>query len=300
MHLDLGLTVSYELTVAAPTAPSWRALRDGVALDDLRVVPPEPSDDGWPDGGLHLCRVGRSTRTTTTGWEAGKLTVTVRALASPEDCELALRVAEVAARLAGAATVEADYFGAIDVGELRHLHTVDWMREQAESGTRALVHLIRQARGPIATPGPNRPTYVGVRLLAELEAAGPPEQLFERVLAKMRSVQWDLPEGYRDAGVFESRGDGGGRGRETHFAVWLPNENLVMPFVDFVVLRVVEGEVLMVPFAEVSGLAGAHGSLLDECQLLLRAMSATDWQAVVARARPLAASRAPRGGASGR
>ncbi|NUO49386.1 MAG: hypothetical protein HOV80_11075 [Polyangiaceae bacterium] len=292
--------MSYELAVAAPTAPSWRALRDAVALDDLRVVPREPSDDAWPDGGLHLCRVGRSTRTTTIAWEAGKLTVAVRALASPEDCELALRVAEVAAGLAGAATIEADYFGVIDVGELRRLHTADWMREQAESGTRALVHLIREGRGPMATPGPNRSTYVGVRLLAELETAGPPEELFERVLEKMRSVQWDVPDGYRDAAVFESRGDGEGKARETHFAVWLPNENLVMPFVDFVALRVIEGEVLMVPFAEVSGLAGAHGMLLDECQLLLRAMSATDWRAVVERARPLAASRAPRGGASGR
>src|SRR5688572_11379103 len=98
------------------------------------------------------------------------------------------------------------------------------MQEQAESGTRALVHLIREGRGPMAMSGPNRSAYVGVRLLAELEAAGPPERLFERVLGTMRRVQWDVPEGYRDAGVFESSGDGDGKGRATHFAVWLPGE----------------------------------------------------------------------------
>ena len=43
----------------------------------------------------------------------------IRALAWPDDCDLALRVAEAAARLAGAATVEADYYGAIELGELR-------------------------------------------------------------------------------------------------------------------------------------------------------------------------------------
>ncbi len=283
--------MSYELTVAATKVPSWRGLRDAILLEDVRVVPFEPKDDAWPTGGLQLCRVGRSTRTTTVTCDAGKITVAVRALASPEDCELALCVAEAAARLAGVETVETDYFEAVDLGELRRLHTADWMREQAESGTRALAHLIREGRGPMGMPGPIRSTYIGVRLLAELEAAGRPEALFERVLARMRSVQWDVPGEYRDAGVFESRGGADRKGRETHFAVWLPDENLVMPFVDFVGLRVVEGEVLMVPFAEVAGLAGANGVWLDECQLLLRTMSATDWKALVERARPLAVSR---------
>src|SRR5688572_2606470 len=115
MRLCESGPVSYELAVAATTAPSWRALRDAVALDDVRIVPREPSDDAWPQGGLQLCRVGLSTRTTTVQWEAGRISIVVRALASPEDCELALRVVEAAARLVGAATLEADYFGAIDV-----------------------------------------------------------------------------------------------------------------------------------------------------------------------------------------
>jgi hypothetical protein len=40
----------------------------------------------------------------------------------------------------------------------------------------------------------------------------------------------------------------------------------------------------------VAELAGPHGTLLDENQLLVRAISGDDWTALIARARPLAAS----------
>lgn len=285
--------MSYKLAVAAPAAPSWRALRDGIALPDLRLSPDEPVGEAWPANGLRLCRVDRSTRTTDVDWQGGKngtLEVTISALASPDDCELALRVVETAARLAGAAVVDAYYFGDVAVGELRRYHTADWMREQADSATGALAMLIREKGGPLAMPGPNRSCYIGPRLLAELEAAGPPEALSDRVLATMRRVQWGVPAGFRDAGVFVSGGADNGHKRETHFAVWLPGENLVLPLVDYVALRVTEGEVLMVPFAAVTELAGTHGALLDECQLLVRAFDGDDWKALVARARPLAAS----------
>lgn len=280
--------MSYELAVVTPAPPGPRALRDAVALPDLRVRPAARPDDAWPDGGLGLCRDARSTRLTEVDWRDGKLTIVIRALASADDCDLALRVAEAAARLAGATTVEADYFGAVDVGELRRLHNADWTREQAVSGTRALAKLIRDGRGPMSIPGPNRACYVGARLLAELEAAGPPDTLSDRVLVTIRRVQWEVAAGVRDAGVFESAGREDGAGRNTRFAIWLPDEDLVIPYVDYVALRITEGEVIIVPFAAIAGLAGSHGTLLDECQLLVRAMSDDDWKAVIARARPLA------------
>jgi hypothetical protein len=287
--------VSYDLQISAAEAPSWRALRDAVALGDLRMFSDEPAGDDWPSEGLSLCRERRSTRSTDVDWKDGKLTIVIRALASPDDCDLALRVADAAARLAGAATVHADYFGDVDLAELRRLHTADWMREQAVSGARILATLIRDGRGPMAMPGPNRSCYIGARLLAELEAAGPPDGFAERVLATMRSVQWDVPANFRNAGVFVSGGVGGvsaggdGKAREIQFAIWLPEDNLVLPRVDYVALRVTEGEIVMVPFAVVPALAGRHATLLDECQLLVPAMSSTDWSALVARARPLAA-----------
>jgi hypothetical protein len=282
--------VSYDLQVAAREPPSWRALRDAVALPDLLFVPREPADESWPQGGVGLCREGRSTRTTEVDWQAGKLTIVIRALASSDDCDLALRVAEAAARLAGAASVEADYFGAVDVADLRRLHTADWMREQADSGARALATLIRDGRGPLSMPGPKRSCFIGERLLAELEAAGPPEALSDRVLATMRRVQWNVPAGFREAGVFVSGGGTNGHARETRFAVWLPGENLLFPRVDYVALRVTEGEIVMVSFAAVTELAGPRATLLDECQRLVSAVDGDDWTGLIARARPLAAS----------
>jgi len=288
--------VSYDLSVPMAAAPGWRALCDAIGLDDLRTRPAELSGDDWPANGLGLCRAGRSVRTTELHWKDGKLTVVVRALPSADDCDLALRAVEAAARLAGATTIAADYFGDIEIGELRRLHTADWMHEQAVSGTRILAELIRDGRGPMAMPGPNRSCYVGTRLLAELEAAGPPAALSDRVVALMRRVQWEVPAEFRDAGVFVSGGGAGGNGgapgreRETRFAIWIHDENLVLPRVDYVALRVTEGEIVMVPFDAVAGLAGAHATLLDECQLLARAISDGDWKAIVARARPLAKS----------
>jgi hypothetical protein len=282
--------VSYELSVAAASPPSGRALRGALGLDDLRVWPDEQQDDGWPADGLRLARVGRSTRLTEVDWRDGKLTIVIRALASADDCDLALRVAEAAARLAGAPTIAADYFGDVEIGELRRLHTADWMREQAVSGTRALATLIREGRGPMEIPGPNRSCYIGARLLAELEAAGPPAALSDRVLATMRRVQWDVPDGFRDAAVFVPAGTDDGAGRKTRFAVWLPEEDLLIPYVDYVSLRITDGEIVIVPFAAVAELAGSHGTLLDECQLLVRAMNDDEWKAVIARARPLAKS----------
>jgi hypothetical protein len=201
-----------------------------------------------------------------------------------------LRVGEAAARLSGAATVEADYFGAVDVPDLFRLHDADWMREQADSGTRSLAALIRDGRGPMSMPGPKRSCFIGERLLAELEAAGPPEALPERVLATMRRVQWNIPLGFREAGVFVSGGGDNAQGREKRFAVWLPGEDLLFPNVDYVALRVTEGEIVMVPFRAVAELAGPHGTWLDECQLLVGAINGDGWRALVARARPFAAS----------
>jgi hypothetical protein len=274
----------------APEAPSWRALRDAVPLRDLLLVPSEPAGDSWPEGGMGFCREGLSTRTTEVDWRAGRLKIVIRALASPDDCDLALRVAEAAARLSGAATVEADYFGAVDIPELFRLHDADWMREQADSGARALATLIREGRGPMSMPGPKRSCFIGERLLTELEVAGPPAALTDRVLATMRRVQWNVPPEFREAGVFVSGGGDDGHARQTRFAVWLPGENLLLPRVDYVALRVTEGEIVMVPFAAIAELAGSHGTLLDECQLLVSAISGDDWTALVARARPLAAS----------
>ena len=277
--------MSYDLEVPTEHPPTYPTLRDAVDLPDLRCLGDAPADDAWPEGGLRLFRQGVSSRTTDVGWKDGRLRVVIRALASPEDCDLALRVAEAVAGPAGA--VETDYFGAVGVAELRRLHGADWMNEQAASGTRVLVAMIREGRGPMSIPGPVRSCWVGTRLLDELERAGPPEALPARLTDTIRRVQWDVPAGFRDAGVFVSGGRDGGE-RETRFAVWLPGEDSVIPRVDYVALRAAEGEVVMVPFGAMAALAGERGRPLDECQLLVRGVESEAWAGIVEQARGMA------------
>jgi hypothetical protein len=277
--------VSYDLVIAAREAPDWDELALAIDLPDLRGLSGRTPGEHAPDAARHLYREGLSTRTTEVRWDADRaeLRIVIRPLASGEDGDLALRVAEAAARLAGASAIEADYFGAIAPAELRRLHNADWMNEQAASGTRALATLIHEGRGPMEVPGPRRSCFIGARLLAELEGAGAAD-LPERVIATVRRVQWGVPAGFRDAGLFVSGGREGAR--ETRFAVWLPDQDLVLPSVDFVALRILEGEVIVVPAGLVPELAGAHAERLDEVQLLVRAMTEADWRDLVARARP--------------
>jgi hypothetical protein len=287
--------VSYTLTVRGPAPPAWRALLAAVALPDVRVVD-EPADEAWPTAGLQVFREGLSTRATEVAWQAGDLTIVIQTFASPDDCELGLQLADAAAGLltdgnggAARAVIGTDYFGDVTRPELRRLHGADWIHEQAVSAVDAMAGLIRERNGPVAIPGPRRFAYVGPRLLTELETAGPPPQLPDRVLAAIRRVQWGIPAGFRDAGVFASRGEAA-QGRETHFAIWLAEQDLLIPYVDYVALRASQGEVVMVPFAAVPTLAGDHATLIDECQLTIRAVAAEAWPALVARARALVGS----------
>jgi hypothetical protein len=283
--------VSYDFEIPAAVPPDPKALQAAMALPDLRGFP-DNDRPVWPDRQLQLYREGVSTRTTDVSWLAGdgdkgsRLRVVVRALASREDCDLALRVVGAAAALVGAPDLHADYFGTIPRTDLGRLHTNDWMDEQAASSTRVLANMIKEGKGPMSMPGPRRSCWIGERLLAELEGAGPPDALPTRVLATLRRVQWDVPAGFRDAGVFAS----GPPERETRFAVWLADENLIIPRVAYVALRAGTGDVVMVPFAEVATLAGPRATLLDECQLLIPVTPPDEWAQIVARARALAAS----------
>lgn len=285
--------MSYDFEIPAAAPPDPQALQAALALPDLRGFPGD-SRPVWPDRVLHLYREGISTRTTDVSWltaeadgaKASRLRVVVRPLAAREDCDLALRVVEAAATLARAPDLHADYFGTIAPADLRRLHTVDWMDEQAASATRVLAEVIKEGKGPMSAPGPRRSCWIGERLLAELEGAGPPDALPARVVATLHRVQWEIPDGFRDAGVFAS----GSPERETRFAVWLADENLIIPRVAYVALRAGTGDVVMVPFDAVATLAGPRATLLDECQLLVPATAPEAWAEIVARARALAAA----------
>ena len=96
----------------------------------------------------------------------------------------------------------------------------------------------------MATPGPNRSCYFGTRT-ARRAGGGRAAGGVRRPGAGDHAPRavGHVPAGFRDAGVFVPAADGNGDGaasRETRFAIWLPDENLVLPWVDYVALRVAE------------------------------------------------------------
>jgi hypothetical protein len=279
--------VSFEITIASSRPPDPKAIQGTLNLPDLRGLGDAVSD--W-NAGVSLHRHGISTRATQVTWGKGRANVVVRAFASHEDCDLALRLTEAIAAAAGRKEVNAERFGKVTPAALRKLCDRSWERLQADSGTRTISTMIGEGKGPMAIPGPVRHCHIGQRLLGELERAGTPEDLSDRFIEAIRRVQWSVPDGFRDAGVFVSGEKPGQKGKR--FAVWLPEENLVLPSVDSVILSIDEEPAVTVPFETVPELAGSYGELLDECQLLVRVIPPDEWQRIVARARAVPGARA--------
>lgn len=277
--------MSYELQVSAKHCPSATQLREALGIADLGGMPDDPQQD-WAERGLYLFRPNVSVRSTSVAWVEDRVEVTIRALAAPEDCELALRVVEAVAKLSGAQEIESENFGAVALAQLRELHDAEWTHAQAKSGARVIASMIDDGDGPMGIPGPVREFWIGERMLRELRAAGPTVDFAIRVLAEMRRVQWTVPSQYRTAGVFVSQPKQEG-GKKTKLVIWLPDEHLVLSRVDQVALRAAEDDTVLVPFDALPGLAAGVGELLDECQWLVRPVPADDWAQIVARAREI-------------
>ncbi len=277
--------MSYELEVKTEHCPSASDLHEALGIADLGGMPEDLQHD-WAERNLYLFRHGVSTRSTSVTWAQDHVEVTVRALAAPEDCELALRLVEAVAELTGAREVESEYFGAVPLAELRERHDADWAQQQAKSGASVVAAMIDDGRGPMSMAGPVRDIFIGQRLLRELRAAGPASEFPSRVLAEMRRVQWTVPSQYRPAGIFLAKPKHEGD-KQTKLVVWLPDEHLVLSSVDHVALRAGENDAVVVPFDALPELAAGVGELLDECQWLVRPVPADDWARIVARAREI-------------
>lgn len=245
--------------------PELADLVGALANADLRVEENE--------SGVHRFHLdGRSTRVTEVT-VAETFDVRMFSLAAPEDVELAVRIAECAARIMGLREANAEGAGVIPIGELRDVYDARWAEDQARSGVRVVRALIEQGRGPIQMPGPVRPFCVGPRVLAEV--AGEDEHV--RMLAAIRAVQWLR---VRSAGVFVA-GD-----EETRLAIWLGDEIVFPPVAYAAVSR--EPEVVLVKAEHVRELAGSHWRPLDEVQGHITPFTETEWAAVLEAARAFA------------
>jgi len=282
--------MSFSFYVPSPTLPRLGEVLEALPFADVRCCEEARSEEEelfdraahWPDRHLHFYRDGLSTCAVEVYWEDGAFQVRVMAFAAPEEYELALEFAEFFARRSGT-TVRPEDGDAMTVEELRRKYDPDWIAGQVASLFSMLPTIVRDSEGSCQVPGPVRLFHVGRRLLGELEAAGPPEELRERLLAKMREVQYVDPEEYFCASAMEVRPQGSDK--TFSVAAFGPEVRYLFPSVDY--LAVIESGkgVFFIPYEALPEVAPGRWSWLDEHQTLVEPFEPDEWPALLERAR---------------
>jgi hypothetical protein len=275
--------LSFTFTVSAPTPPPAPALLEQLA-PDLRVRDGEEAVTEWPERLLFLHREEISTRAVELSWEDGELSVRTMSGSAPEDYALARALVRRAAELTGGEIHPEGHAEPIAPEDLDREFGEAWVRGMIDSAVRVSFSLARD-RGPIALPGPVRDFWLGPRLAAELESSGSPRWLADRLLAAVRRVQYLDAERYHSSALFRFEQRDGARRSLT---VWLPAAACVLTWADYVALPEGgdgDGEVLLIPYDAVAGLAGEHCWLLDERQLVVEPVDLEDWPTLRRRAR---------------
>jgi hypothetical protein len=268
---------------AAP--PPLAELLDAVNLADLRPLAFSDAAREWPAKPLQLYRNLISCRAVELIYEAGVIRVTLRSMSALEDCQLAVALARAAARLVGAVTVRPEACNEIAPDELEEFAATDWVRGQQESGARMTEFLVGE-RGTMALPGAIRPWHVGTRVLGELRALSSDCPLHERMIQRMRHIQWiDQLQGYTAAAQFLTSDPN--PGKRITLAIWQPTVRLLMPEAKHVVLDANGGqsEIVILPHQRFVELAGDRLTWLDECQTLVEPILETDVPSLMRRAK---------------
>ena len=251
------------------------AISRALHINDLRSledVPPPGTP--WPDGIRHLFRHDISTRTTEITCGGGEFAVRMFSLASREDVELAVALAEYVAEHTGASVVSSEQGGEMPPDELETFYSTAWVDKQIESGFRVVSSLIRDGKGPIEIPGPNRSFCCGPRVLLQLGGG-------DAMVEAIRRVQW-IP--IRTAAQFTANAKTDNR--EIKLAIWL-GEEVVFPNVEFAGISdplAEQRSVFMIPASRIPELAGERWTPIDEKQGIVAELG-DDWPAVVAAAR---------------
>ena len=237
----------------------------------------------WPDRRLHFYRERISTCAVEVYWQDGQFQVRVFAFAVAEEYALALALAECFARRAETGIRPEDN-DELPIPEVRARYGPEWAARQVEALFSMLPVMVRQAEGVCQLPGAVRPFYVGPRLLGELEAAGPPAELSQRLVEAIRRVQYVDPEEYFCGSAIEVSA----RDSEESFTVaaWGPEVKYLFPAVDYLaVIESEEGGHFLIPYEALPTVAGDRWRWLDEVQTLVEAFAPEEWPALLERAR---------------
>lgn len=282
--------MSFSFYVASPTLPRLGEVLEALP-SDVRCSEETRSPEGesfdrnahWPDRRLHFYREGRSTCSVEVYWQDGQFQVRVFAFAVAEEYELALAFARCFARRAETG-IRPEDGEELPVCAARTRYGPGWAATQVRELFSMLPVMVRQSDSVCQLPGALRPFYLGPRLLGELEAAGPPEELTQRIIEAMRRVQYVDPEEYFCGSAIEVSA----RDSDESFTVaaWGPEVRYLFPAVDYLaVIESEQGGHFMIPSEALSEVADDRWRWLDEVQTLVEAFTPEEWPALLERAR---------------
>jgi hypothetical protein len=288
--------VGFIFAVKADPVPDYRAILDGIGLDDVKPVPDEdfhPEDGGaWPPGVYHFYRPFESSRGVEVSIEdeKGEFWVRVNTLASPEDYDLALRFVNRVAQLTGN-PIESGEDDVTPRERLRDVFSREWIAEEIGKEAGVVVTLIRDENKDyhyLTLRGCVRPFHIGRRVLAELEAAGPPEGLPDRLIDAIREVQFIDTGEYFCADVLTAKAPDGTKFTAAAFG---PDIKYLLPDVQRLAVMGddADKEPILVQSEKLPELIPAdRWQWLDERQMLVEPTPLQEWDEVRRRARAVA------------
>lgn len=254
--------------------PTLGQLLEGLADDRVRCL---EELEGPLENGIvfHLYIPGCSTRTVECCLESeGKFSVRLMSSSSPEDHELALRCLEVIGAVGRDVVFEGE--DGESGTDLREAFDREWVERSVASGPGVLAQMAKEST--VTIPGPHRPSYIGPRLLAELEPER--EDFASRLFDAMRRTQYVDVESYYPANSLCADDS-------PEFAIVSEEVSYLLPAVDYYALLVDQDSApLFVPADALPKLTD-RWCWLDERQRLVEAIEGDDWRALLERARGL-------------
>lgn len=285
--------MSYTFQVALSEFPQFGPFLSNLSYSDLRCAElvddkgtPVPLQDfpnqPWPVRLLHLFRDQISVRGIEVDAKQGSMSVRFMTLSAPEDYELGFKLLEALAANSNN-TINAEEGQKVSAQELRTRFDANWMRQQIESGARVTIAMAAEGKD-IAIPCIRRDVHFGRRLLKELTDGGPRETFQERLIEKLRRVQFPGPNWYA-ARIMEVQNKNGGK--KVTCSVMTPQVSYLFQPVEWIMVEAKRDVYMYLPYNELPSAAGDHFSFIDEKQVLVRAFNDGEWQQFVTRVEPL-------------
>jgi hypothetical protein len=221
--------------------------------------------------------------------DVGALSLRLPLFASDEDVLRGLGLVE---QVAGVFDIDVELgHRGLAAGRLRDAWLDEGIAEaKSREETRLLAGVRDDPKALVMVEGWRRPVYLGARTLEAEVAGGPPEGLYDRLMARIRSVQTvDETRYHAPAPVGFRLPDGS----MSTMAPWPKNVACLLPPSEcFMLRRSEEAPPVMLRHEHLEELAGEGLVWLDEVQALVDAIPEAAWETFVDRAQAISAKAA--------